>query len=69
MTKRMTNEVRWHKNKQVDDGVLRHLVDSLSWKNFDEKYPNFASVPRSVRLGLALDGFNPFGSISNLYNI
>ncbi|WMV19748.1 hypothetical protein MTR67_013133 [Solanum verrucosum] len=39
--------MRWHKDERVDDGVLRHPADSLAWKSFDEKYPNFASDPRS----------------------
>ncbi|XP_070029676.1 uncharacterized protein [Nicotiana sylvestris] len=67
MIKRTAEDMRWHKNKKVDDGILRHPADSLAWKNFDEKYPSFASDPRNVRLGLASDGFNPFGSMSNAY--
>ncbi|GKB04490.1 RNA-directed DNA polymerase [Tanacetum coccineum] len=42
------------------DGKLRHPADGLAWKAFDARYPKFASDPRSVRLGLASDGFNPF---------
>ncbi|OIT20316.1 hypothetical protein A4A49_57189, partial [Nicotiana attenuata] len=62
-------DMRWHKNKRVDDGVLRHPADSLTWKTFDEKHLDFASDPRNVRLGLASDGFNPFGSMSNAYSM
>ena len=40
----------------------------MAWKNFDEKYPNFASNPCIVRLGLVSDGFSPFGSMSNSYS-
>ncbi|XP_016471415.2 uncharacterized protein LOC107793551 [Nicotiana tabacum] len=69
MTKRTAENMRWHKNKRVDDGVLRHPADSLTWKTFDEKHLNFASDPRNVRLGLASDGFNPFGSMSNAYSM
>ncbi|WMV59447.1 hypothetical protein MTR67_052832 [Solanum verrucosum] len=69
MTKGTAKEMRWHKDNRVDDGVLRHPADSLAWKSFDEKHPNFASDPRSVRLGLASDGFNPFGSMSNSYSM
>ncbi|GKC15167.1 S-adenosyl-L-methionine-dependent methyltransferases superfamily protein [Tanacetum coccineum] len=35
-----------------------------AWKDFDTKYPDFATEPRNVRLGLAADGFNPFGNLS-----
>ncbi|XP_015159585.1 uncharacterized protein [Solanum tuberosum] len=68
MTKGTAKEMRWHKDNQVDD-VLQHPADLLTWKFFDEKHPNFPSDPRSVRLGLALDGFNPFGSMSNSYSM
>ncbi|GAA0148300.1 hypothetical protein LIER_07782 [Lithospermum erythrorhizon] len=41
-------------------GVFRHRADSLAWKDFDEKHPNFACDPRNIRLDLASDGFNSF---------
>ncbi|WMV58817.1 hypothetical protein MTR67_052202 [Solanum verrucosum] len=69
MTKQDAEDMRWHKNKRVDDGVLRHPADSLAWKTFDEEHTTFALDPRNVRLGLASDGFNPFGSMSNSYSI
>ncbi|XP_060968686.1 uncharacterized protein LOC133036192 [Cannabis sativa] len=48
---------------------MRHPVDGLAWKDFDVKHPNFASEPRNVRLGLAADGFNPFGNMSLAYSM
>ncbi|KAF7115061.1 hypothetical protein RHSIM_RhsimUnG0068500 [Rhododendron simsii] len=53
-----------YKEKRVDDGVLRHPADGEEWKNFDVQYPTFDADPRNVRLGLATDGFNPFGTMS-----
>ncbi|XP_049396661.1 uncharacterized protein LOC125860692 [Solanum stenotomum] len=47
----------WHKDKRVDDGIMRHPADSMAWKSFDELHPSFAAEPRNVRLGLASDGF------------
>nr|GEX95973.1 hypothetical protein [Tanacetum cinerariifolium] len=38
-----------------------------AWKNFDTKYLDFAKEPRNVRVGLAADGFNPFGNLSQAY--
>ncbi|CAL9025651.1 unnamed protein product [Prunus brigantina] len=32
-----------------------------AWKEFDRTFPDFAADPRNVRLGLATDGFNPYG--------
>jgi len=52
----------------TNDGVLRHPADSEAWKSFDSKYPEFAKVPRNVRLGLAFDGFNPFGTMRTVYS-
>lgn len=56
--------MRWHREGRINDGLLRHLADSLAWQKFDEIYPWFASDPRNVRLGLATDGFNPFGAFN-----
>ncbi|CAL1412023.1 unnamed protein product [Linum trigynum] len=59
----------WHSKDKKNDGIARHPRDSEAWKNFDVRYPDFASDPRNVRLGLASDGFNPNGSLGNNYSI
>ena len=48
---------------------MRHPVDGQAWKHFDTKYLDFAIEPRNARLGLAVDGFNPFGNISLSYSM
>lgn len=48
---------------------MRHPADFESWKAFDKIHESFAQDPRNVRLGLASDGFNPFGNMSNGYSI
>ncbi|KAK8924074.1 hypothetical protein KSP39_PZI019267 [Platanthera zijinensis] len=58
---RTSKEMRWHKEQRCDDGKLRHSVDAFAWKSFDRKHQEFSSETRNVRLGLASDGFNPFG--------
>ncbi|BBG93568.1 hypothetical protein Prudu_001624 [Prunus dulcis] len=35
-----------------------------AWKEFDRTFPEFAADPRNVRLGLATDGFNPYGVLN-----
>ena len=45
--------MKWHANGRVNDGLIRHPVDSEDWKSFDSKYIKFSS-----RLGLVVDGFN-----------
>ncbi|XP_057425376.1 uncharacterized protein LOC130718765 [Lotus japonicus] len=69
MSKQIADDMKWHKNKRVDDGVMRHPADSLAWKRFDDNHELFASDPRNVRLGLASDGFNPFGIMSTNYSV
>ena len=48
---------------------MRHPFDSKAWKKLDKEYPWFVENPRNVRLGLATDGFNPFGNMSNSYSM
>ncbi|KAK1416898.1 hypothetical protein QVD17_26017 [Tagetes erecta] len=59
----------WHKTGRSTDGMMRHPVDGKAWQEFDERYPSFAQEPRNVRLGLAADGFNPFGNMSQSYSM
>ncbi|XP_028095166.1 uncharacterized protein LOC114295170 [Camellia sinensis] len=69
MSRKTAEDMRWHKDKRIDDGVLRHPADSDEWKEFDVQHPQFALEPRNVRLGLAVDGFNPFRNMSNSYSL
>ncbi|GJV38449.1 zinc finger, PHD-type containing protein [Tanacetum coccineum] len=63
-------EMTWHATgKCTEPGKMQHPVDGRAWKNFDTKYPNFAKEPRNVRLGLATDGFNQFGNLSQAYSM
>ncbi|KAG8365793.1 hypothetical protein BUALT_Bualt17G0008800 [Buddleja alternifolia] len=70
------NELRWKyndgKGKRIPHKILRRQFESscrFTWKHFDLKNPNFAADPRNVRLGLATDGFNPFGNMRNSYSM
>lgn len=48
---------------------MRYPRDGESWKKFDTTFPEFAFDPRNVRLGLASDGFNPFGMMNTNYSV
>ena len=38
----------WHqRGREVDPGVMRHPVDGQAWKDFDNRYPEFAADPRT----------------------
>ena len=62
------SSMRWHDESRTKDGMLRHPADSLAWKAFDDRHPDFASDARNVRLGLASDGFNPFRTLNSIYS-
>ncbi|GKF10816.1 hypothetical protein Tco_0048742 [Tanacetum coccineum] len=63
-------EMTWHSTRKCTElGKMQHPVDGRAWKKFDTRYPDIAPEPRNVRLGLAADGFNPFGNLSQSYNI
>lgn len=69
MSSRTAKSMVWHVEGNNNDGMMRHPKDFEAWKNFDLTHPDFASDPRNVRLALASDGFNPFGSLSASYSI
>ncbi|XP_024028689.1 uncharacterized protein LOC112093778 [Morus notabilis] len=64
--KDMTWHQRGHSN---DEDLMRHPVDGNEWKEIDEKYHEFSRELRNVRLGLAVDGFNPFRNMRLLYSM
>ncbi|XP_021724321.1 uncharacterized protein LOC110691691 [Chenopodium quinoa] len=60
--------MRWHDEERKKDELLRHPADGEAWKEFDQKYPEFANETRNVHLGLASDGFNPFRTMSTQHS-
>ncbi|XP_020249677.1 uncharacterized protein LOC109827128 [Asparagus officinalis] len=69
MSSKTASDMRWHHERQDEDGVMRHPADSKAWKNFNELHESFAEEPRNVRLGLASDGFQPFTNSKVSYSI
>ena len=69
MSKKTASYMTWHHDKRVDDRLLRHPANSKAWKTFDEIHESFSLETHNVRLGLATDGFNPFGNMSLSYSI
>lgn len=64
MSSKTAGDMRWHFDNCVKDGLLRHPADCEAWKTFYQIHESFALDPRNVRLGLATDGFNPFGNMN-----
>ncbi|XP_016574119.2 uncharacterized protein LOC107871744 [Capsicum annuum] len=59
--------MRWHYENKRPPGILCHPSDGEAWKHFDSVYPNFASEPRNIRLGLSINGFTPFSISATPY--
>ncbi|WVZ83970.1 hypothetical protein U9M48_031056 [Paspalum notatum var. saurae] len=69
MSKETSKNTRWHKLKRrIVENEMRHPSDGEAWKDFDRRYGWFAQDARNLRLGLATDGFNPFGHMSSSYS-
>ncbi|GKA47822.1 reverse transcriptase domain-containing protein [Tanacetum coccineum] len=63
-------EMTWHATgKCTEPDKMQYPVDGIAWTSFDTRYPDFAAEPRNVRFGLADDGFNPFGNLSQSYSM
>ncbi|OMO50578.1 Transposon, En/Spm-like protein [Corchorus capsularis] len=69
MSNKTSESMTWHDDERTKDGSLRHPSNSLAWKAFDVRYPEFASDPRNVRLGLAADdASHPFRLQKRLFD-
>ncbi|GJW55620.1 uncharacterized protein Tco_0099705 [Tanacetum coccineum] len=60
--------LRWHAEERKKDGKMRHVADSLQWRNIDNSFEEFGGDIRNIRLGLSSDGFNPFGNMSTSHS-
>ncbi len=58
----------WHNKNQSTDGKVRHAPNSKAWAHINATWPEFAADPRHIWLGLATDGFNPFGEKSSSWS-
>ncbi|XP_072084399.1 uncharacterized protein [Arachis hypogaea] len=69
MCSKTVQSMRWHASAEKKDSKMRHPRDSEAWKTFDLLHDRFAEDPRNIRLGLAADGFNPFGAMCTNYSV
>ncbi len=58
----------WHDANKNDDGMVRLVFDSKAWKHVDNIWLRFATNPWNIRLGLALDGVNPYVDLSTSHS-
>jgi hypothetical protein len=68
--KKTAQEARWHRSqRESKEKEMSHPADGEAWKEFDKAWPDFAKEQRNIRLGLATDGFNPFGNMRSAYSM
>ncbi|GLT51255.1 hypothetical protein SLA2020_246760 [Shorea laevis] len=68
MCRKTAEQMTWHLTCRGESEKIVHPAGAEAWKHFDRTYPDFASDPRNVRLGLCTDGFTPFGHTSAPYS-
>ena len=61
--------MEWHASHRSNDGKWRIVADAPAWKHIDALWPSFREEPRHLRLGLGMDGVNPFGARSSSYSV
>jgi hypothetical protein len=63
--------MRWHKEVKRDNedpDIMSHPADTEAWEVLDRFDPGFAWGPRSVRLSLSTDGFQPHSEANSPYS-
>jgi hypothetical protein len=71
LSEETAKQIRWHnvgKRESEDPNIMSHPTDSEAWQALDHLDPEFARDPRSVRLGLSTDGFQPHSTNSHMYS-
>jgi hypothetical protein len=71
MCKEMAQQMRWYREgicDSEDADIMLHPADAEAWHALDRFDLEFARDPRSVRLGLSMDGFQPYSFDSTTYS-
>jgi hypothetical protein len=68
MSEKTAKQMMWHKNgKRYNPDMMVHPSDGEAWTNFNDKHRLKSNEARNVRVALATDGFNPYGTMSAPY--
>ncbi len=54
-----------HKKNRRNDGVWQGPIKLKTWEHIKKKWLEFNVEPRHLRLGLAMDGVNPYSHFSS----
>jgi hypothetical protein len=70
LSSKTTKVARWHQSKRkLVNNELSHPADDGAWEKLNKSWPKFVEDARNLRLGLATDGFNPFGKMNTSYSM
>ena len=64
----IAGRMKWHDKNPSTDGKVRSVLDSPAWKEVEKIDSEFFKESRNVKLGLALDGMNPFADKSTRHS-
>jgi len=67
-SEKTTAVMRWHVDYTQKEGVINHPSGAKVWKHLNLVYPDFASNPHNVYLGLCTDEFSPLGMSGRQYS-
>jgi pyruvate-formate lyase-activating enzyme len=63
MTEESAKQMTWHKKgKRYNLDKMVHASDGEAWTHFDAIHHEKAKEARNVRVALATNGFNPYGT-------
>jgi hypothetical protein len=71
LSKETAKQMRCHKEGKHDSeylDIMLHPADIEAWEALERFDPEFAMDPRSVRLCLSMDGFQPHSEANSLYS-
>jgi hypothetical protein len=71
LSEETVKQMRWHKEGKCDTedlDIMLHPADIEAWETLDYFDLEFARDPRSVLLGLSMDGFHPHSEASSPYS-
>ncbi len=54
----------WHDANKSQDGMVCLVCDSKAWGHINNTWPNFIMDKRNIKLGLTLDGVNPYTNLA-----
>jgi len=66
--KENAQKLKWYVDGRKCDNLLRHPTDYPQWKKIDEIFLEFGAELRNLRLGLPIDGMNPYGNLSSKHS-